>query len=319
MKVNTMTKCEYCNKNFQNQKSLKYHRIRCKENPNMKFWNNGCKKCQGHTAWNKGLTKETDQRLAKSAQTYSDNYKAGTIKIKGHPHSKETKEILSKKRSEYLASAKNAGGFKDVGWYEVQNINNKKFIVRGLWQYNVALKLNELNILWIKNQYLNYFIDDIKKTYNPDFYLPDLDEYIEVKGYFSEKDKIKMDAVLDQNPDVKIRFMQNQAYSNFINNYCSINEIPLYMFGKFNSGYKRKGQVKIAKEIKYCLACGIQLKHISLKYCSVECANKGNQKIKLTDQQKIELLSKYSIQQIADMYGITYNAVKKWKKKLICN
>jgi hypothetical protein len=66
-----------------------------------------------------------------------------------------------------------------------------------------------LNILWIKNQYLYYFIDDIKKTYNPDFYLPELNEYIEVKGYFSEKDKIKMDAVLDQNPDVKIRFMQN--------------------------------------------------------------------------------------------------------------
>jgi hypothetical protein len=66
-----------------------------------------------------------------------------------------------------------------------------------------------LNILWIKNQYLYYFIDDIKKIYNPDFYLLDLDEYIEVKGYFSEKDKIKMDAVLDQNPDVKIRFMQN--------------------------------------------------------------------------------------------------------------
>ena len=128
-----------------------------------------------------------------------------------------------------------------------------------------------------------------------------------------------MDAVLDQNLDVKIRFMQNQAYSNFINNYCSINDIPLYMFGKFNSGYKRKGQIKIAKEIKYCLTCGIQLKDISLKYCSTKCANKGNQKIKLTDQQKIELLSKYSIQQIADMYGITYNAVKNWKKKLMCN
>lgn len=38
---------------------------------------------------------------------------------------------------------------------------------------------------------------------------------------------------------------------------------------------------------------------------------------KLSNQQKIQLLSKYSIQQIADMYGITYNAVKKWKKKLL--
>lgn len=245
MKVSAMTTCKFCQKQFQNQKSLKYHIIRCKKNPNMKHWNNGVIKGKGHTAWNKGLTKETDQRIAKAAQTYHKNYKEGKIVIPHRPHTKETKEILSKKRSEYLASAKNAGGFKDIGWYEVQNINNEKFIVRGLWQYNVALKLNELNILWIKNQYLYYFIDNIKKTYNPDFYLPDLDEYIEVKGYFSEKDKIKMDAVLDQNTDVKIRFMQNQNYSKFINNYCSINEIPLYMFGKFNSGYKRKGQIKI--------------------------------------------------------------------------
>ena len=154
----------------------------------MKHWNNGVIKGKGHAAWNKGLTKETDQRIAKSAQTYHKNYKEGKIVIPYHPHTKETKEILSKKRSEYLSSAKNAGGFKDIGWYEIDNINKEKYIVRGLWQYNVALKLNQLNILWIRNQYLNYFIDDIKKTYNPDFYLPELNEYIEVKGYFSEKD-----------------------------------------------------------------------------------------------------------------------------------
>ena len=185
-----------------------------------------------------------------------------------------------------------------------------------MWEYNVALKLNELNILWIRNQYLNYFIDGVKKIYNPDFYLPDSNEYIEVKGYFSDKDKIKMDAVIDQNPNAKIRFMNYKFYSNFINGNILISEIPIYEFGKFNSGYKRKGVVEIKKDANYCLVCGKKIPSRQ-KYCSPNCANNANKKIKLTDEEKIELLNKHSIQEIANKYNISYNAVRKWKLKLI--
>ena len=176
--------------------------------------------------------------------------------------------------------------------------------------------MNELNILWIRNQYLNYFVDEVKKIYNPDFYLPDSNEYIEVKGYFSDKDKIKMDAVIDQNPNVKIRFMNYKFYYNFINGNILISEIPIYEFGKFNSGYKRKGVVEIKKDTNYCLVCGKEIPSRQ-KYCSPNCANNANKKIKLTDEEKIELLNKHSIQEIADKYDISYNAVRKWKLKLI--
>ena len=75
----------------------------------------------GHI-WNKGLTKDTDERIKKQSETFHSRVENGEIKIQGHKHSIETKEILSKKRSEYLASAENAGGFKDVGWYKIKNI-----------------------------------------------------------------------------------------------------------------------------------------------------------------------------------------------------
>ena len=348
--------CQYCEKECKNNLSLGCHEVRCKLNPNRKVWVSW----KPSSTWNKGLTKETDIRIKKASEKYHDKFVKGEIKIKGHPHSKETKERLSKIRSEYLAEAKNAGGFKDVGWYKISNVNNEEFIVRGLWEYNVALKLNNQNILWIRNQYLNYFIDDVKKTYNPDFYLPAFDEYVEVKGYFSDKDKIKMDAVIDQNPNVKIRFMNVEFYSNFINETIQINDIPIYEIGKFNSGYKRKGTIEIKKENKYCKQCGNiivgktksfcsiicynsfrrtnkQIKKINQqikkeinyclvcrkeipnrqKYCSYNCANNANKKIKLTNEEKIELLNKHSIQEIANMYNISYNAVKKWKMKLL--
>ena len=348
--------CPYCKKEFETNLSLGCHKVRCSLNPNKKEWNSW----RASSCWNKGLTKDTDERIKKQGETFHSRVKNGEIKIQGHKHSIETKEILSKKRSEYLASAENAGGFKDVGWYKIKNIKNEEYVVRGLWEYNVALKLNELNILWIRNQYLNYFVDEVKKIYNPDFYLPDSNEYIEVKGYFSDKDKIKMDAVIDQNPNVKIRFMNYKFYSNFINGNILISEIPIYEFGKFNSGHKGKGVVEIKKEIKYCKQCGRiivgrsesfcsitcynlfrgtnkQIKRTNKrikkdvnyclvcgkeipsrqKYCSPNCANNANKKIKLTDEEKIELLNKHSIQEIADKYDISYNAVRKWKLKLI--
>lgn len=348
--------CPYCKKEFETNLSLGCHKVRCSLNPNKKEWNSW----RSTSCWNKGLTKDTDERIKKQSETFHSRVENGEIKIQGHKHSIETKEILSKKRSEYLASAENAGGFKDVGWYKIKNIKNIEYVVRGLWEYNVALKLNELNILWIRNQYLNYFIDGVKKIYNPDFYLPELDEYIEVKGYFSDKDKIKMDAVIDQNPNVKIRFMKEKEYYNFINGTIQINGIPIYEIGKFNSGYKRKGVVEIKKEIKYCKQCGRiivgrsesfcsitcynlfrgtnkQIKRTNhrikkdvnyclvcgkeipsrQKYCSSNCANNANKKIKLTDEEKIDLLKTFSIQEIANKYNISYNAVRKWKLKLI--
>lgn len=54
---------------------------------------------KGHTAWNKGLTKETDERVKKNGQTLSENIKSGKTENKslGRKHSEETKQKLSEK------------------------------------------------------------------------------------------------------------------------------------------------------------------------------------------------------------------------------
>jgi len=308
-----MKYCQYCGKECKSNLSLGCHEVRCKQNPNRKIWNSWKPSC----VWNKGLTKETDIRIKNASNKFHENYINGKIKVKRSPHSKETKEKLSKLRSDYLSNTENSGGFKDIKWYKVKNVKNEEFIVRGLWEYNIAQKLNELNILWIRNKYLNYFIDDIQKTYNPDFYLPEYDEYIEVKGYFSDKDKIKMDAVLDQNPNVKIYFIQQQNYLDFINDLIELKDIPIYEFNKFDSGYKKKGIQKIKSSIHYCLICGKEIKNKDQKYCSTECMYKNTRKIKISNEEKINLLKTKSIPEIAKLYNISYNAVKKWKIHLL--
>ena len=59
-------KCKFCQKECKNINSLTQHELRCSHNPNhlpttiVHKFNN-----VGRVAWNKGLTKETDPRVAK--------------------------------------------------------------------------------------------------------------------------------------------------------------------------------------------------------------------------------------------------------------
>lgn len=147
--------------------------------------------------WNKGLTKETDERIKQSSETYKINFETGKFKIIGHKHTLETRNKLSEIRSKYLDSCK--AGFSDVGWYKITNLNGEEFTVRGTWERDFGNYLTDNKILWIRNKQLKYIkTDNSVHRYNPDFYLPDKDLYIEVKGYFSNKDKEKIKLVLTQ-------------------------------------------------------------------------------------------------------------------------
>lgn len=166
--------------------------------------------------WNKGLTKETDERVKQSSETYKTNFETGKFKIIGHKHTLETRNKLSEIRSKYLEKCPN--GFPDVGWYKIQNINGEEFTVRGTWERDFGNYLTLHKILWIRNVYLKYIkFDGSIHRYNPDFYLPELDLYIEVKGYFSEKDKLKTKLVLEQNK-INLKFVKEAGIMLIKNN-----------------------------------------------------------------------------------------------------
>ena len=166
--------------------------------------------------WNKGLTKETDERVKQSSKTYKTNFEAGKFKIICHKHTLETRNKLSEIRSKYLDSCK--AGFSDVGWYKIKNLNGEEFTVRGTWERDFGNYLTNNKILWIRNKQLKYIqTDNSVHRYNPDFYLPELDLYIEVKGYFSEKDKLKTKLVLEQNK-INLKFVKEAGIMLIRNN-----------------------------------------------------------------------------------------------------
>ena len=64
-------KCIYCDKVCKSENSYRQHLIRCSKNPNKINVVNNFPTANGRASWSKGLTKETDTRLAESAKKLS--------------------------------------------------------------------------------------------------------------------------------------------------------------------------------------------------------------------------------------------------------
>lgn len=76
-----MLVCKYCGKECKNSNSLNNHERLCKYNPNrqessfVKF--NKLKTDGIIKVWNKGLTKETDERVRNNAERIHESYLTG--------------------------------------------------------------------------------------------------------------------------------------------------------------------------------------------------------------------------------------------------
>ena len=71
------------------------------------------------------------------------------------------------------------------------------------WEVMMATRLDELEIIWERdpNMKLEYRTrGGRKRNYIPDFYLPELDLYIEVKGYWTDAARHKMKDIIKRNP-----------------------------------------------------------------------------------------------------------------------
>lgn len=128
--------------------------------------------------WNKGLTKETDQRVLQNAMAISNTLQQ-QIKDRIFVPTKmgeKARKVLSEKQS-----LQNVGG--RCKWYSVNGIK-----VQGTWERDVALKLSDMRIIWVKPSkssfIIKYEMEGKIKSYTPDFYLPEFNIFLEIKGYW---------------------------------------------------------------------------------------------------------------------------------------
>jgi very-short-patch-repair endonuclease len=91
--------CKFCGKLCKNLNSLHNHERLCPKNPDRNYVSH----TKGHKAWNKGLSKETDDRIANQSKTFRERYHDKTGLWFGKKHSEETKKKISETQKKNYA------------------------------------------------------------------------------------------------------------------------------------------------------------------------------------------------------------------------
>ena len=152
----------------------------------------------GKDTWNKGKTKETDERLKKAGQKISTS-KTGKP---GRKLSDREKQNLSAIMSERLVKGYADGTRDQVGgyckWFEVDGVK-----VQGTWEKRVALILSKWKLSgkikhWERcTRRIPYELDGKFRIYQPDFAVINNDDsefILEIKGRKSLVDDLKWSA-----------------------------------------------------------------------------------------------------------------------------
>ena len=222
--------CDYCNKLCKSINSVKQHEIRCKENPN-----------RISLEYIKGVIRSADIAIEECSFCKKEFKKRGA---KGN-HEARCPENVNRKLQIVSAEGKLAGKKKYSEWVTVHYsdqsnrdkvsermqqavndhpesytsgnrgrtkqiiYNNIKF--QGQWELDFYMWCETNSVFVIRSpNWFNYTWGRNRK-YNPDFYIPSLDLYVEVKGYETDQDRAKWNqfpcnlSVIRQNEIMLIR------------------------------------------------------------------------------------------------------------------
>lgn len=96
--------CQFCNKHFSTRNALCNHERLCNKNPNQQLSPFVAYNASKAGAWNKGLTKQTDPRVAKSAESIQAYYATHAGSWTGRHHTEEEKAKIGAGVKAYLSA-----------------------------------------------------------------------------------------------------------------------------------------------------------------------------------------------------------------------
>ena len=179
--------CQFCGKECKNRNSLCNHERLCKLNPNRQISSFvAYNETASHTAWNKGLTADTDERVRFNRDGLRKYYKANPNQKRG-PLSEAHKAKISATINNKVAEGTWHASLARNMHYTYNGID-----LHGTWELKYAEWLDLNNIAWRRpSESFTYTFEGAEHKYTPDFYLIDSNTYIEIKGYKTDKDQAK--------------------------------------------------------------------------------------------------------------------------------
>ena len=157
-------------------------------------WNKG--KTGEQQAWNKGKTNEELYGKEKAAELSA----RVSAKLIGHPNlgvagTKKTEEQRREKIRNSINKRYKNGWMPKAGRCKKIDYNSpiaELIKVDGTWELEVAQYLDKIGVKWKRNKNrFAYNYDSKERFYTPDFYIEDIDSYLEVKGFETDKDRSK--------------------------------------------------------------------------------------------------------------------------------
>jgi len=95
---------------------------------------------------------------------------------------------------------------------------------RSNFELGIARSLTEKGIQFEYEQEKLVYIPK-PRTYTPDFYIPETNIYVEAKGHLDKGDRVKMQLVKEQHPELDIRFVfmnaRNKIYRGSKTTYAA--------------------------------------------------------------------------------------------------
>jgi hypothetical protein len=195
--------CSYCKKICKNRNSKAQHEIRCKKNSDHISTDNS-----GIIQYNKKLKEGLVEKK------YSNQFtKAKELGLPTPEFSEDTKRKISEKsrkqkwtkqqKENHSAAMKKAVLDNPESYSSsnqgtrVKKVKYKGIILDSSWEVEFAIWCDNNNIKWERNTKGFHYEWEGDRIYYPDFYLPEMNKYVEVKGYEREKDKAKWKVVKD--------------------------------------------------------------------------------------------------------------------------
>ena len=321
-----------CGKEFSDPQAFNGHKSRCEAHLKNKYGEDFTLKPNGNLSnqgWSKGLTRYTDERVL----NMSNSLKRAVQKAKaeGRAWSKgiasteeaeaERKEKISRAmKQKHCGGIRHGSGRGKKGWY-------KGFYCRSTYELVYVIYNLDHNIDFTPcTKTYNYVWEDETHKYYPDFELKD-GTIVEIKGYMTDRVKVKFDAIKDRPKQLLFRENLDYAFDYVYKNYEFSSLEDLYEDGQANTcpncgkiigKYSRfcckcAPKFRQRKAPKLCPICNTPIKR-SANYCS-SCAHKKSRKAERPSKENLSILIKEkSFVSIANEYGVSDNAVRKWCK-----
>ena len=197
--------CLNCSNKVNSRKNVEIRKEKIKKFYDENIHHGKGKKRPEHVIQALKKANEGKKASEKTKQLLSSQRKGSKNSFFGKKHSEETIEKLREIGRKNSKKGKDSHFYGKI--YHPKKIKflyeNKIFYFKSTWELKVANYFISKNINFLyEEKFFEMIIDNKETTYTPDFYLPDINLFIEVKGYWRDDAIIKFNNFCETYKDI---------------------------------------------------------------------------------------------------------------------